>query len=58
MNLEHYLPIAAVLLIFAERMREVSTNRKTIPGKKRESATFNLFMLCGVLIVAGGITEY
>ena len=49
MTLEHTLPVAAVLLIFAERMREVFTKRQTVPGKTRETTTFNLFMLCGVL---------
>ena len=58
MTLEHTLPVAAVLLIFAERMREVFTKRQTVPGKTRETATFNLFMLCGVLIVVGGIAEF
>ena len=54
----HYLPIIAVLAVFAERMREVSTKRETVPGKTQEKLTFNLFMFCGVAIVAGGISEY
>jgi protein-S-isoprenylcysteine O-methyltransferase Ste14 len=55
---QHYLPVIAVLLIFAERMREVFAKRQTVPGKTVEKLTFNLFMLCGVLIVVCGITEY
>jgi protein-S-isoprenylcysteine O-methyltransferase Ste14 len=30
----------------------------TVPGKKSESVTFQLFMLCGILTVAGGIAEF
>jgi protein-S-isoprenylcysteine O-methyltransferase Ste14 len=29
-----------------------------VPGKTAEKVTFNLFMVCGLLIVAGGIAEY
>ena len=54
----HHLPVLAVLAVFAERMREVFTKRQTVAGQKKETLTFNLFMLCGQLIVVGGITEY
>ena len=57
-SLLHYLPIVTVLAIFAERMREVSAKRETVPGKTQEKLTFNLFMLCGVAIVVAGIAEY
>jgi protein-S-isoprenylcysteine O-methyltransferase Ste14 len=53
-----YLPVIATLLVFAERMREVATKRQVVAGKRKETLTFNLFMLCGLLIVAGGISEY
>jgi protein-S-isoprenylcysteine O-methyltransferase Ste14 len=53
-----HLPVLATLLVFAERMREVFTKRQVVPGKTQEKATFNLFMICGLLIVAGGITEF
>jgi protein-S-isoprenylcysteine O-methyltransferase Ste14 len=53
-----YLPVVATLLVFAERMREVATKREVVAGKRKETLTFNLFMICGLLIVAGGITEY
>src|SRR6185369_11198001 len=56
--LYHWLPIAAVLAVFCERMREVSTRRETVQGRKQESVTFNLFMFCGIFMVAGGIAEY
>jgi protein-S-isoprenylcysteine O-methyltransferase Ste14 len=55
---QYHLPVLATLLVFAERMREVFTKRAVVPGKTKETLTFNLFMLCGLLIVAGGITEY
>jgi protein-S-isoprenylcysteine O-methyltransferase Ste14 len=48
----------AVFACFAERMREVFAKRQTVPGKTPEKLTFNLFMFCGVAIVAGGIAEY
>lgn len=54
----HWLPIIAVLAVFAERMREVFAKRQTVPGKTQEKLTFNLFMLCGLAIVVGGIVEY
>lgn len=57
-TLLHYLPIITALAAFAERMREVSTKRETVPGKTQEKLTFNLFMFCGVAVVAGGIIEY
>jgi protein-S-isoprenylcysteine O-methyltransferase Ste14 len=53
-----HLPSTTALIIFAERMREVFTKREVVPGRKRETLTFNLFMLCGLLIVVGGVTEY
>jgi protein-S-isoprenylcysteine O-methyltransferase Ste14 len=56
--LRHWLPIFAVLAVFAERMREVFTRRETVPGKTPEKLTFNLFMICGLAIVVGGIVDY
>lgn len=53
-----HLPVLAVLAAFAERMREVFTRREVVAGKKKESLTFRLFMLCGVAIVGFGIAEY
>ncbi len=53
-----HLPVIATLLVFAERMREVFAKRQVVAGKRKETLTFNLFMLCGVLIVAGGIAEF
>ena len=35
-----------------------ATKRATVPGKRQETTTFNLFVLCGAVIVFGGITEY
>lgn len=57
-SLLYWLPILTVAACFAERMREVFAKRQTVPGKTTEKLTFNLFMLCGVAIVAGGIVEY
>lgn len=56
--LEFHLPVIATVAVFAERMREVFTKRAVVAGKKQESVTFTLFMLCGVAMVAGGIAEY
>jgi protein-S-isoprenylcysteine O-methyltransferase Ste14 len=52
------LPIVSVLVIFFARMLEVGTKRDVIAGKVRESLTFRLFLLAGVLMVGGGITEF
>src|SRR5688572_101011 len=53
-----YLPMLCVVLIFAARMSEVFTKRATVPGKTKETLTFNLFMLCGTLIVVAGLLEF
>lgn len=57
-DLLHHLPVIAVLLIWAERLREIMTKRDTVPGRRRELWTFSLFMACGVLMCIGGIAEY
>jgi len=56
--LAHFLPIAAVVAIYLVRMSEVFTRRDIVPGTRKETVTFRLFMLCGILTVAGGIAEY
>lgn len=57
-SLAHYLPLAAVVAIYAARMAEVFTKREVVPGKRKESVTFMIFMFCGLLILVGGIVEY
>ena len=52
------LPIVSVLVIFAARMLELGTKRDTISGPVRENLTFRLFLLAGVLMLGGGITEF
>ena len=52
------LPIVSVLVIFAARMLELGTKRDVIAGKVRENLTFRLFLLAGVLMLAGGVTEF
>ena len=56
--LAHHLPIAAVVAIYLARMAEVFTKRDVVAGKRQESVTFTIFMLCGPLIVGGGIAEF
>ena len=57
-DLAHILPLAAVAVVYLARMSEVFAKRDVVAGKKFESVTFRLFMLCGILIVAGGIAEF
>lgn len=57
-SLLRYLPIAIVLVIFFERLRELGTKRATIKGTLKEKLTFNLFLTCGVLVTFGSIAEY
>ena len=57
-DLAHLLPPAAALAVFLTRMSEVFAKREVVAGKRFESVTFRLFMLCGILIVVGGITEF
>lgn len=54
----HYLPIVLVLTILLERMRELRTNRQTIPGVRKETLSFKLFLLCGIVVTFGCIAEY
>jgi protein-S-isoprenylcysteine O-methyltransferase Ste14 len=53
-----FIPIATVAVLYAARIAEVLTKRDVIPGKKIETITFKLFMVCGVLTVVGGIAEF
>ena len=54
----HLIPPVAAVAVFLARMSEVFTKREVVAGKKFESVTFRLFMLCGILIVTGGIAEF
>ena len=60
MNLEasHILPPIVASAFFIARMSEVFTKRDVVAGKRRENVTFILFMLCGILILAGGLAEF
>lgn len=58
MDAAHLVPIATVLVLYVVRMVELSAKRDTVPGRKTQSVTFQLFMLCGILIVVGGIAEF
>ncbi len=57
-NIAHIVPPVVALGFFLARMAEVSTKRAVVAGKKREGVTFMLFMLCGILIIGGGIAEF
>lgn len=54
----HLVPLIAVGVAYLARMSEVFAKREVVAGKRFESVTFRLFMLCGILIVAGGIAEF
>ena len=54
----HLVPPVVASVFFLARMAEVSTKREVVAGKKREGVTFLLFMLCGFLIIGGGIAEF
>jgi protein-S-isoprenylcysteine O-methyltransferase Ste14 len=58
MSADGFIPILAALAIWLERMREVATKRAVIAGKPKEKLTFTLFMICGLLIIFGGIAEF
>ena len=58
MSSEGFIPILTALAVWLARMREVATKRRVIPGRPVEKLTFNLFMLCGLLIIFGGIAEF
>ena len=54
----HILPPVVASGFFLARMAEVFTKREVVAGKKQESVTFRLFMLCGIVILAGGLAEF
>ena len=53
-----YLPLVLVLTVVLERVRELRTNRQTIPGVRKDTRSFNLFVLCGTAVTFGCIAEY
>ena len=53
-----YLPIVLVLTIVLERVRELRTNRQIVAGVRKESLSFNLFVLCGTVVTFGCVAEY
>lgn len=53
-----YLPIVLVLTIVLERVRELRTNRRTIPGVRKDTLSLKLFLLCGAVVIFGCIAEY
>ena len=57
-DIARILPPVVASAFFLARMAEVSTKREVVAGKRREGVTFLLFMLCGVLIISGGIAEF
>ena len=48
-----YLPIIAVIVVYAVRIAEVRAKRQTVAGKVQETTTFNLFLIIGTLIDLG-----
>lgn len=56
--LERYAPVVATVAIYGARMRELSRKRQLVRGEREETVTLKLFVLCGALMVAGGIAEY
>ncbi len=58
MLLERWLPIGAVLVLYAARMAELGTRRDTVPGPVRERWTLRLFVFAGTLMIVVGILEY
>ena len=57
-DIAHIIPPAVATVFYLARMAEVSTKREVVAGKKREGVTFVLFMVCGILIIGGGIAEF
>lgn len=55
---EKYAPVLTTFVIYGARMRELATKRRLVPGEREETLTLKLFVLCGALMVAGGIAEY
>ncbi len=53
-----YLPIVAVIIVYAVRIAEVKKKRQTIPGIVQETRTFNLFLIIGTVMTFGSVAEY
>ena len=54
----YYLPILAILAVYAIRIAEVRTKRNTVAGKVQENLTFNLFLIIGTVMTFGSAAEY
>lgn len=50
--------MASVLAIYLARMLELGTRRDTISGPVRERWTLRLFMVAGMLMLAGSLAEF
>jgi len=53
-----YLPIIAVIIVYAVRIADVKKKRQTIPGIVQETRTFNLFLIIGTVMTFGSVAGY
>ncbi len=53
-----YLPILAVVVVYAIRIAEIKTKRDTVAGKVQENLTFQLFFIIGTVMTFGSVAEY
>jgi protein-S-isoprenylcysteine O-methyltransferase Ste14 len=53
-----FLPILSAVVIAVVRFLEIGAKRDTIPGRVREHWTLRVFMLVGLVMLAGSIAEF
>ena len=53
-----YLPIIALAVVYAIRIKEIFAKRSTVAGKVQENLTFNLFLIIGTVMTFGSLAEY
>jgi isoprenylcysteine carboxyl methyltransferase (ICMT) family protein YpbQ len=58
MTIVGFAPIVSASALLLTRLAELATKRDIVPGPVRENLTFRLFLLAGILMVAGSMTEY
>ena len=51
-------PVISVLFLFLLRIKELRTKRPSQPGTVREKLTLRLFLLTGILMITGSLTEF
>ena len=53
-----YLPVLVALALLVARFIELRMKHDKVPGQVKETGTLNGFVIAGLVLVLGGVTEY